>query len=104
MNPILASFYKFFKAKNALSPETAITLTKEEFLELGLPDGFKWYFGLPIIAVIQKTKGNKYWFSVNNYENNNRNTIVMSLIIIAISSIVIFMAIGFFLLINGYLK
>lgn len=87
---VLANFYKFFKEKNALSPETAITLTKEEFLELGLPGGFGWYFGIPYMSPINKTKESKYWFSVKYYENNNRNTIIISLITVAIVVVVAF--------------
>lgn len=91
MYPVaLANFYKFFKEKNALSPETAITPTKEEFLELGLPGGFGWYFGIPYMSPINKTKESKYWFSVKYYENNNRNTIIISLITVAIVVVVAF--------------
>jgi hypothetical protein len=81
---VLANFYKFFKEKNALSPETAIVPTKEEFLELGLPGGFGWYLVIPLMSPINKTSDNKYWFSVKYYENNTRNTLIASFLIVGI--------------------
>lgn len=85
MHPIiLANFYKFFKEKNALSPETAILLTEEDFLELGLPDGFKGYFGFSFSSTIKKTKEGKYWFSIKNYKNSPRYAFILRLIFDAI--------------------
>ena len=102
MYPVaLANFYKFFKEKNALSPETAITPTKEDFLELGLPGGFGWYFGLPFMSPINKTSDNKYWFSVKYYENNTRNTIIVSLITLSIVLVLTFVFTLFIWLITG---
>jgi hypothetical protein len=105
MNPLLlANFYKFFKEKNALSPETAVSPTKEEFLELGLPGGFGWYFGIPLMSPINKTSDNKYWFSVKYYENNTRNVVLVSLLVILISIIVMAVIFGLYFQSAGLLK
>ena len=77
---LVSKWKQFFEGRNALSKETAISLTSDELASLKISESL--YINESPIEYIHKLKSNKYYFNLGTSKNFNNLKIIFLLVFV----------------------
>lgn len=84
----LGNIVRLFRSKNALSEATAVSMSKLDWMEIGVSgDPTNTRFDSFYKYVIKKTSDEKYWFDIDGFDKFNKeqtNSVRLVLIFVAI--------------------